>query len=164
MTFMDWRKNKNRGPRDPPFAHPEVPADYVSQEDEESLYRQPSRKSTYVDDRDEEPAQSPFSDEHRYSGVPSLNNNNTPYNSGAPPQLPRPSFDAYGAFSDPAPSGFAPSGGSPTDGGPRISRTMQYADPYAAVRATVASAGQTTAPPPAPGYSSYDQYPNTGYR
>lgn len=161
---MDWRKNKNRGPRDPPFAHPEVPADYVSQEDEESLYRQPSRKSTYVDDRDEEPAQSPFSDEHRYSGVPSLNNNNTPYNSGAPPQLPRPSFDAYGAFSDPAPSGFAPSGGSPTDSGPRISRTMQYADPYAAVRATVASAGQTTAPPPAPGYSSYDQYPNTGYR
>ena len=160
MTFLDWRKGKGNRPRDPPFAHEDIPADYVAQEDEESLYRRPSMKSTYNDDHDDESAHSPFSDENRYSGVPSLNNNNTAYNSSAAPQLPRPSFDAYGAFSDPAPSGFAPSAGSPTDGGPRISRTMQYADPYAAVRATVA-AGQTNAPPAAPAYSSY---PSNGYR
>ncbi len=81
-------------------------------------------------------------------------------------------MDAYGAFSDPAPTGFGPaspnySAASPArtatgppiipepDLGPRVSRTMQYADPYAAVRASVA--GQAPSSPP-----SYENY--TGYR
>jgi hypothetical protein len=71
----------------------------------------------------------------------------------------RPSMDAYGAFSDPAPSGFggvsttyAPPPSDPAT--PRVSRTMQYADPYAAVRASLATS--TTSPP------SYEPY--TGYR
>ena len=81
----------------------------------------------------------------------------------------RPSIDAYGAFSDPAPSGFAggvaPQGAQYSDSGPRVSRTMQYADPYAAVRASIASGqsntGSVTPPtggPPPPGYSSYGGY------
>ncbi|CAL1715941.1 unnamed protein product [Somion occarium] len=163
MTILDWRNGKSSRPRDPPFTHPEIPAEYVSQEDEESLYNPPSRKSTYEDHDDS--VQSPFRDENRYTGVPSLNNNNSTYPSSDPPILPRPSFDAYGAFSDPAPSGFgasaaptAPTAGSPTEG-PRVSRTMQYADPYAAVRATVAAGGQT-ASSQAPPYSSY----SAGYR
>jgi hypothetical protein len=71
----------------------------------------------------------------------------------------RPSMDAYGAFSDPSPSGFggvsttyAPPPSDPAT--PRVSRTMQYADPYAAVRASLATS--TTSPP------SYEPY--TGYR
>ncbi|KAI6129907.1 hypothetical protein EV401DRAFT_1927238 [Pisolithus croceorrhizus] len=55
----------------------------------------------------------------------------------------RHSLDAYGAFSDPAPTGFGGVSSSfatpPTSdaNAPRISRTMQYADPYAAVRASI---------------------------
>ncbi|OAX34495.1 hypothetical protein K503DRAFT_851592 [Rhizopogon vinicolor AM-OR11-026] len=71
----------------------------------------------------------------------------------------RPSMDAYGAFSDPAPSGFggvsttfAPPPSDPAV--PRVSRTMQYADPYAAVRASLA-----TSPAAPPTYEPY-----TGYR
>lgn len=156
---MDWRSGKSAGgvrPLDPPFDHPSEPADdLVSQEDEESLYRQQStRKSAYEggthDDHD-----SPFSDQHRYSGVPSVN---PPY-----PSAPgaRPSIDAYGAFSDPPPTGFGRSSSpppqlpafsrplSPLDDNPRVSRTMQYADPYAAVRATVEG---KTSPPAYGGY------------
>ena len=92
------------------------------------------------------------------------------------------SMDAYGAFSDPAPTGYGgvpagqpstfstASGLSNTSSG-GVSRTMQYADPYAAVRASIA--GAPSALPPA-GYSgstspvrtngppSYTEY--TGYR
>lgn len=81
-------------------------------------------------------------------------------------------MDAYGAFSDPAPSGFGSSGGGgggiggpayssqppmipEPDLGPQVSRTMQYAnDPYAAVRANIQQSGGHTPP-------SYDQ---GGYR
>lgn len=83
----------------------------------------------------------------------------------------RPSMDAYGAFSDPAPSGFggvsasyAPAASESGPGAPRVSRTMQYADPYAAVRASLATssgAGAGTGAP-APTSSSYESY--TGYR
>ncbi|KAG2153947.1 hypothetical protein DEU56DRAFT_907413 [Suillus clintonianus] len=73
----------------------------------------------------------------------------------------RPSMDAYGAFSDPAPSGFggvsasyAPTASEP--GAPKVSRTMQYADPYAAVRASLATstgpAGPTNYEPTYTGY------------
>lgn len=74
-------------------------------------------------------------------------------------------MDAYGAFSDPAPSGFggvsashAPATSESESGAPKVSRTMQYADPYAAVRASLASG--TSAP--AATTSSYEPY--TGYR
>ncbi|KAG1750232.1 hypothetical protein EDB19DRAFT_1679160 [Suillus lakei] len=72
----------------------------------------------------------------------------------------RPSMDAYGAFSDPAPSGFggvsasyAPAASESGPGAPRVSRTMQYADPSGAGAGTGA---------PAPTSSSYEPY--TGYR
>lgn len=95
-------------------------------------------------------------------------------------------MDAYGAFSDPAPSGFgsstqgyapAPTGYTggyasaspsrtgtappilpePDMGGPMVSRTMQYADPYAAVRASIAggSTSPTGRPPSYDGYAGY---------
>jgi hypothetical protein len=77
----------------------------------------------------------------------------------------RPSMDAYGAFSDPAPSGFggvsasyAPTASESGSGAPKVSRTMQYADPYAAVRASLASGTGASAPTK----SSYEPY--TGYR
>lgn len=160
LTVMDWRNGKGRAPRDPPFTHPTDADDHVSQEDEESLYHHaqptPSRTtSTYDDD-----ITSPFADSNRYSSVPSVNAPSYTTTAPAAPQ-PRPSIDAYGAFSDPAPSGFGsvpqlpePSFGrplSPPDENPRLSRTMQYADPYAAVRATVAASGPTQNP----GYSGY---------
>ena len=130
LTFLDWRKNRGLRPRDPPFEHPE-------EGDEESAYEVPSIK------QDDSDAFSPFSDAYRYSGVSSTAVGNSPsgyaspgkYNIPSAPQ-PRPSLDAYGAFSDPAPTGFgAPPGDSGVTG---VSRTMQYADPYAAVRASVA--------------------------
>lgn len=147
LIIMDWRNGKSGGgvrPIDPPFTHPTgATDDLVSQEDEESLYHpQGSRKSTYEGDTHDDP-HSPFSDSNRYSSVPSVN---PPY-----PSAPgaRPSIDAYGAFSDPPPTGFGRTTSpppqlpafsrplSPIDDNPRVSRTMQYADPYAAVRATV---------------------------
>ena len=77
----------------------------------------------------------------------------------------RPSMDAYGAFSDPAPTGYAQpqpttfsdaSGlGNTSPSG--VSRTMQYADPYAAVRASIAGT-PPAAPQNPPGYSEYSGY------
>lgn len=73
----------------------------------------------------------------------------------------RPSMDAYGAFSDPAPSGFggvsasyAPTASEPGSGAPKVSRTMQYADPYVAVREPLASGADA----PAPTKSTYEPY------
>jgi len=130
LTFLEWRKNRSLRPRDPPFEQPE-------EGDVESAYEVPSLKQ---DDND---AFSPFSDAYRYSGVSSTAVGNSQsgyaspgkYNIPSAPQ-PRPSLDAYGAFSDPAPTGF---GAPPDDSGVTgVSRTMQYADPYAAVRASIA--------------------------
>ena len=112
-------------------------------------------------------AQSPFSDNNRYSAAPSSTQTIPSTYATAPtaPSIPAPrqSMDVYGAFSDPAPSGFGaapqlpqPNFGrplSPPVESPRVSRTMQYADPYAAIRATVAS-GQTN-PNQGSGYSGY---------
>jgi len=100
-------------------------------------------------------------------------------------------MDAYGAFDDPAPSGFgtahqggysAPPGGysesygtaspsrqytgppilpEPDMGGPMVSRTMQYADPYAAVRASIAAQQGPSSPTAGP--PSYDSS-YQGYR
>jgi hypothetical protein len=73
---------------------------------------------------------SPFTDEHQYRPEAEARG--------------RPSIDAYGAFSDPPPSGF----GAPPS--PGVSRTMQYADPYAAVRASIVTAPAAAVPPPGP--------------
>jgi len=135
LAFLEWRNNRGTRPRDPPFEQPEI-----DDADEESTYEVvPHLKR----DADGDP-NSPFSDTYRYSGasstvVDSSAGYSSPgkYSIPSAPQ-PRPSLDAYGAFSDPPPSGFAP---PPGDNGVKgISRTMQYADPYAAVRASVVSA------------------------
>ncbi|KAF7330345.1 hypothetical protein MVEN_02472800 [Mycena venus] len=156
-------------PAIPPFTHPQQEAtefemDYDPDEDEYQ-HIPPVRRAT-AEASAYDPAASggpnPFSDANRYAAPPAPQ---------TPPVHGRPSIDAYGAFSDPAPSGFSPaaprfgasSGGPPMipeqDLGPPVggvSRTMQYADPYAAVRATIA--GQPAQPQP--GYDSGYQ----GYR
>ncbi|KAI0648892.1 hypothetical protein C8Q79DRAFT_998843 [Trametes meyenii] len=176
LAILDWRNGKSSRHRDPPFTHP-------MEASEGSEY---APASGHDDDFSDEEAQhkpfsdnsnstySPFSDANRLSGAPS-----TTASSYQPPAsspfastqaAPRPSIDAYGAFSDPAPSGFAGGFAAPpqvVDDGPRVSRTMQYADPYAAVRASIATGqsgsgtGSNTPPsggPPPPGYSSYGGY------
>jgi len=77
--------------------------------------------------QNEDDDEGPFSDRARYIDdvTPSL------------PPASRPSMDAYGAFQDPAPSGY---GSTPIP--PGMSRTMAYADPYAALRASI-QAGRT---------------------
>ncbi|KAH8979584.1 hypothetical protein EDB86DRAFT_2984228 [Lactarius hatsudake] len=135
IAILDWRKNRGLRPRDPPFEHPEV-----DEGDEESTYEvvPPLKRDADSD------ANSPFSDTYRFSGASStVYDGSAGYNSPGKYSIPsapqpRPSLDAYGAFSDPAPTGFAP---PPGDNGVKgMSRTMQYADPYAAVRASVTSA------------------------
>ena len=169
LLILYWRSGKlHTGPRDPPFQRPDVDEedefDGQPDRDEESSYHQipPVRTSMATAptryDNSSSPT-SPFSDNNRYQ----------PASSFAPaPAAARPSMDAYGAFSDPAPTGFGASpagtpGYSPSgppvlpepDVGPRVSRTMQYADPYAAVRASLVGGQQNTPP-------SYESY--TGYR
>jgi hypothetical protein len=138
LTFLEWRKNRGLRPRDPPF---DLPHDAEEGDDASAYEVVPSLKQGADDD-----TRSPFSDTYRYSGAsstamgPSGGFSSPKYNIPSAPQ-PRPSLDAYGAFSDPAPTGFgAPSSDSDASG---ISRTMQYADPYAAVRASI-----TSGPPP----------------
>ncbi|KAJ7844421.1 hypothetical protein B0H14DRAFT_2776896 [Mycena olivaceomarginata] len=169
LLILDWRNGKlhSHEARDPPFTHPhqeatEFEMDYDPDEDDYQ-HIPPARRATASESTAYDPVASagsnPFSDANRYAAPA--------------PQTPvhgRPSIDAYGAFSDPAPSGFSPAaprfgagGGGPPiipeqDLGPPVgvSRTMQYADPYAAVRASIAT------PPaqPQPGYDSGYQ----GYR
>jgi hypothetical protein len=65
-------------------------------------------------------------------------------------------MDVYGAFSDPVPSGYSnpnPYSQLPLETN-RVSRTMQYADPYAAVRATITPQQQ----PAPPSYGQDDRY------
>jgi len=145
MTILvrDWRSGESNPRRDPNFNPPaEMRAheDDDDDDDEESRYNHipsnapqlPPLRRTAAEE-----VSSPFSDDHRYR--PDMEPKS------------RPSIDAYGAFSDPAPTGFdAP----PTS--PGVSRTMQYADPYAAVRANIA-----TAPPQIPQPPTYDYQ---GYR
>lgn len=132
------------------------------------------RRSTYDNSN---AANSPFDDSNRFSGVSATTAApvSSGYSSGAyrdsgysnyatpPAATSRQSLDAYGAFSDPAPTGFggvSSSYATPSTSdadGPRISRTMQYADPYAAVRASLTSSGNSNPPPP-PSYTSYTGY------
>ncbi|KAI0033100.1 hypothetical protein K488DRAFT_78101 [Vararia minispora EC-137] len=138
ILLWDWRKGRLGAPRDQPFTRPADQDDA----DAESVYSAvPAARRDTEDD-------SPFADtQARFSGAAPTDYSG--YSGSAPspggyassPARPRQSVDAYGAFSDPAPSGF--------DETPRVSRTMQYADPYAAVRASVTSSQQP------PTYSEY---------
>ncbi|KAF9452336.1 hypothetical protein P691DRAFT_661155 [Macrolepiota fuliginosa MF-IS2] len=182
FLVLQWRSGKLGAPRDPPFRPPQEHDLEEGDDEEEEGYTSipPVRQST-VDAlppaRYDAPntAVNPFSDSNQYS-APSASAY-TP-TSTSQPLAGRPSMDAYGAFSDPAPTGFgtaspnyssAYGSASPArtattgppiipepDLGPRVSRTMQYADPYAAVRATVSGQAPPSSPP------SYDNY--TGYR
>ena len=171
LLVLDWRSGKlfRAAARDPPFVIPSVnDPEEGDQEDADVVYT-PQAQSAPVsvpqaryDPPNYDPPSSPsnpFSDVNRYPVSASAFTATVP--SAAPPSIPaaRPSIDAYGAFSDPAPSGFGTSSPPPPSNiaePPRISRTMQYADPYAAVRASVAG-GYTPSVPP-----SYEDY--TGYR
>lgn len=192
LLIMHWRSGKSLNPRDPPF-QPPVAADggdrydELEEEDEESTYHHipPASEHAY-----NPPVANPFSDANRTSQVSaapssyvlppvsSVGGFSTPQSNPSSIPTSRPSMDAYGAFSDPAPSGFggaerptsfgAASGLS--DSTPGVSRTMQYADPYAAVRATIAGSAAPAYTPPGinsgatspvrpPTYTEY-----TGYR
>lgn len=162
--IIQWRSNKHSGLHDSPFA---PPIDHDDFEEGEEGYtsippvREQSVNTSVPSARYDPPAETnPFSDNQYSVSSP------TGY---APPSTQpmgaRPSMDAYGAFSDPAPSGFGTASpgyssvasarvvGPPIipepDLGPRVSRTMQYADPYAAVHASV-----TNQQPP-PNYTGY---------
>jgi hypothetical protein len=138
LAFLEWRKNRASRPRDPPFEQP-----HDGEGDEESGYEVPSKQ-------DYDDTSSPFSDTYRYSGASSTavgsaagGFTSPKYNIPSAP-LPRPSLDAYGAFSDPAPSGFDASPGD--SGATGLSRTMQFADPYAAVRASIVTGPRSSSP------------------
>jgi len=201
LLIMDWRSGKMAHPRDPPF-YPPVVAEQVFEDgdDEESSYTHippvHHRSSTYDDSNAN--TSSPFSDANRFrdSGGAPLSAGPPGYGGGGLGMVPagRPSMDAYGAFSDPPPSGFGGSGGvspasapppppppmsssgfggappvtssgyggapvSPDGGAPAVSRTMQYADPYAVVRASIGApvGGQSESNTP-PSYESYQGY------
>lgn len=221
MLVLDWRAGRlhAHAQRDPPFQRPQTGGPHDEEadgddDDDDASYMHvsaPARRQSAYDTADA--AQSPFADPYpsqagqRYGGgggggssayTPALQHQQHLHQ----PLAGRPSMDAYGAFSDPAPSGFGtaslPGGasssqgyssqsqsqsqaysstgytGSPTApilpepdmGGPMVSRTMQYADPYAAVRASVggggAGGGKGGAPSSPtggpPGYESYSGY------
>lgn len=125
--------------------------------------------STYTNPYDyANTTQSPFSDNNRYSGAPT---STAPSNYTTAPSIPasRQSMDVYGAFSDPAPTGFSPTAPAPEFAAPISppptgpSRVMQYAaagtaaDPYDAVRSKL-NASRAQSPPSNP--PSYSSYPN----
>lgn len=156
LTVTDWRSGKSSRPRDPPFTRPtEVDDDYEDAVDEESAYNRPvgHRDSTLDQARPESNKYSPT--------APSLPPISFPDSSGPAPQhggytspTSRPSMDVYGAFSDPAPSGYSNSNPYSPPEPSGMSRTMQYADPYAAVRASIAPQQQ----PGPPSYGHDDRY------
>ncbi|KAK7454489.1 hypothetical protein VKT23_011243 [Stygiomarasmius scandens] len=189
LLIINWRQGKLlSGPRDPPFQRPMDMEEGEDDEDEHS-YNPPVASAPA--------ASNPFEDSNRYSSAtsggysPSYPGGYTPAASTAATSTPysppsRPSMDAYGAFSDPAPTGFGSSGGrgtspqrvpaappsipepdlGPMMGGgaaPGVSRTMQYADPYAAVRANLVGGHQQQAAAQSqyggpPSYDSYQDY------
>ena len=150
LTVMDWRAGKSSRPRDPPFTRPaEVDDGYDDAADEESAYNRPvgHRDSTIDQARPEV---------NKYSSsAPSIPPISFP-DSSTPPPIPqpggytsptsRPSMDVYGAFSDPVPSGYSNPNPYSQPEPNRVSRTMQYADPYAAVRASITPPQQAGPP------------------
>lgn len=128
--MLDWRAGRAGIRRDPAFNPPPQMHLHEDEDDEgdegASIYG-PSILSGPAPVIPAPVPSSPFGDEYRYR----------PENGAG---APRASMDAYGAFSDPAPQGY----GSPIS--PKVSRTMQYADPYAAVRANVPNTASHQAP------------------
>lgn len=113
LLVLDWRSGKLRThtPRDPPFKPP-TNADDI--EDDDGYHHiPPARRTTFIGDPgpyDKSDALgSPFADSHQYNAP-----GQTAYTPAATtPSIPvasRPSMDAYGAFSDPAPTGYGPYG------------------------------------------------------
>jgi hypothetical protein len=209
LLVMDWRSGKMAHPRDPPFHPPAVHEQVFDQgEDEESAYSHippvSHRGSTYDDPNAN--MNSPFADSNRFrdSGAP-MSATTPGYGGGVGSgmMIPagRPSMDAYGAFSDPPPSGFGNGSGGMTPttpapppshmptsssgygapppvtssgyavppppppvtssgfaGAAPVSRTMQYADPYAAVRASIGPPASLSDASTLPSYESYQGY------
>ena len=163
LALLEWRSGRSSRPRDPPFVPPSEAHgddDYDEVGDEESQYHMPTTHRTSSVPSD---SASPFSDAHAQRYVPG--GYEAPASAGyGAPMASRPSMDAYGAFSDPPPTGFGASAGAqPVATGPTpippntsgISRTMQYADPYAAVRASIASPTSPSQTPPSYDYTGY---------
>ncbi|EIW84172.1 hypothetical protein CONPUDRAFT_49632 [Coniophora puteana RWD-64-598 SS2] len=153
LLVIDWRRGNLRPaarPRDPPFTQPDLEEGSEPEEEPEETgayqpVTAPAPSSRYDNSNT---MSSPFADSNRYSGAAGSGY-------ATPPSAPRQSIDAYGAFSDPAPSGFggvshnyAPAAADSAEP-PQVSRTMQYADPYAAVRASL---GAQQGPPSYSGY------------
>ena len=170
MFIMDWRSGKLIAARDPPFTRPQMvhEEEGVEEEEEEEdashSHLPPVRQSTassppnvYLNSN---LSQSPFGDPIRYSEHSQTSSTYDP----APQAAVRQSMDTYGAFSDPPPSGFGTSQyrGPPIlpepDLGPMVSRTMQYADPYAAVRSTISQQQQQQELPPPRYDNTYEGY------
>jgi len=161
LAFMDWRAGKSLRPKDPPFQHPTDDLEYEDEEggDEESAHQHPvqeNRRSTYDD---------PISNRNSSASLPpslpplSLGSSSVPQSGGFQSSAnPRQSMDMYGAFSDPPPVGYtAVSGGASSQRPPQpqISKTMQYADPYAAIRASISPPTGAQAHQPEPSPPSY---------
>jgi len=174
LLVMDWRSGRITNRPDPPFnpssVHEQVfeDGDGEAEGDEESTYEHVPPVSQRDSPYENSTAHAPYSDNtgagrFRDSDIGPPAGSPTEGVYPGPPPLPppqeaaisRPSMDTYGAFSDPTPSGFgAATPSSPS--GPPVSRTMQYADPYAAVRATIgapAVGGSNT--PPSYEYQGY---------
>ncbi|KAF8740966.1 hypothetical protein AX14_006443 [Amanita brunnescens Koide BX004] len=171
LLIYYWRTGRLNASRDPTFVPPRINDDDDPFDEDSTHLSIPAPRSTStvvpvaesgVYDNSNQ-ISSPFADPHRHSSMTAYSGYPATTSAGPPPG--RPSLDAYGAFSDPAPSGFInPSGftAEPTpssppslpipDLGPRVSRTMQYADPYAAVRVSLAGPGSP------PSYESYSGY------
>ena len=142
---MDWRSGKASRPLDPPFNAP--PVSYEDAPDDESAYNRPvGHRDSAID------SASPRLDE--YSSIPpsippiSSPDGSTPQPGHYTSSASRPSMEVYGAFSDPVPSSYSNLNPYSQTESNRVSRTMQYADPYAAVKASLQ-------PPPPPGPPSY---------
>lgn len=171
LLIYYWRTGRLNASRDPTFIPPQINDDDDAY-DEESTHTSvhPPRSTSMAAPVAEDDAydssnevNSPFADPHHHNSATAYNG--YPTVTPVVPSAARPSLDAYGAFSDPAPSGFINPPGFSTapaqpsqlsmpipDRGPRVSRTMQYADPYAAVRASLAGQGSP------PSYESYSGY------
>lgn len=135
LVVMDWRSGRpvlgaglrttsnSVKPRDPPFRRP-------THDDAESVFsRDPSRHRRHDDDDDDEDEdiQSPFADPRGYA----------PTAGGQGAGGGRASMDMYGAFSDPAPSGYAQPG-----------HVRQAASPPPATSSYYPPPTSTASPPP----------------
>lgn len=176
LLIIDWRSGKlvTHHRRDQPFDPPARSLEEEGGDDDDGYEHVPPIRRTTGSSATTGGYNNPSNtysepSSHRYGG-----SSQTP--SGYTPAAGRPSMDAYGAFSDPAPSGFGSSGAyinnyassnssparvptappmipEPEFGQPMVSRTMFYADPYTAVRASIHGAHTTP-----PSYESYQGY------